>query len=248
MPLAYGWEGDSSDCLKLKLEKASFHPSVTKLHGLSSAQVSCLPFHILGSIFLTAWSIAWVKGYFLISQILVAGNLSAQLYTVFLLLHVERDEFITPINYLTHLVMKTNAGLAVLFLWKNWGIIDQVTSPSAAEMINSGVIFLLMTVGSGPDPTLGLCLLYDLTALLFGQSTSGPWYHTFHWIMVVICISLMAELHLSEKQDFSWLQGFDGFAPCPTDRADDDIERQSKPRGVKMRNEPAVSPYVPYEL
>ncbi len=75
-------------------------------------------------IFLAAWGFAWIKGYFIVSEILVAGNLTAQLYTVFFLLHVERDEYITPINYLTHLVVKTNAGLAVLFLWKSWAIID----------------------------------------------------------------------------------------------------------------------------
>lgn len=74
--------------------------------------------------FSAAWSLAWFSGYFLLSQFLLAGNLSVQLYTVFLLLHVDQDEFITPINYLTHLVMKTNTGLAVLFVWKNWGVID----------------------------------------------------------------------------------------------------------------------------
>lgn len=51
MPLAHGWDEDSPDCLKS--EMASFHASIAKLHGLSSAQVSCLPFHILGSIFLS---------------------------------------------------------------------------------------------------------------------------------------------------------------------------------------------------
>ena len=79
---------------------------------------------VLRLIFLAAWSVAWSNGYFFVSEILVAGNLTAQLYTVFFLLHVERDEHITPINYLTHLVMKSNAGLAVLFLWKSWAIID----------------------------------------------------------------------------------------------------------------------------
>ncbi|KJA28447.1 hypothetical protein HYPSUDRAFT_33837 [Hypholoma sublateritium FD-334 SS-4] len=246
MPLAHGWDENSPD--RLKPEIFSFHPSAIKLHGLSSAQVSCLPFHILGSIFLSAWSVAWIKGYFLVSEILVAGNLLAQLYTIFFLLHVEGDEFITPINYLTHLVMKTNAGLAVLFLWKNWAIIDQVIAPTVAEMINSGVVFLLMTIGSGPDPTLGLCLLYDLTALLSGQPMSGPWCHTFHWIMVTICICLLVELRLSEYQDFQWLKGFDSFASCPTDSAGEDIERQSKSQAVEVWNKPAIQTQVSYAL
>ncbi|KAF8963890.1 hypothetical protein BDZ97DRAFT_1919416 [Flammula alnicola] len=207
MPLAYGWDEDSAFVVKDK--KSPFRPALPKFYRLSSAQVTCLPFYILGNVFLIAWSFAWINGSFLISQILLACNLSAQLYTVFMLLHVEHDEHITPINYMTHLVMKTNAGLAVLFMWMNWGVIDQIVSPTIAEMINSGVIFLLMTVGSGPDPTLGLCLLYDLTALIFGQPKSEPWYHAFHWIMIMICICLLVELHLSERQQFSWLKGFD---------------------------------------
>lgn len=78
-----------------------------------------------------------------------------------MLLHVENDDHITPANYITHFVMKANTGLAVLYMWKNWGVIDvgifffetkmgliteqqQSTVPSMAEMINSSVIFLLM--------------------------------------------------------------------------------------------------------
>ena len=51
MPLAHGWDENLPD--RLKPEMASFYPPVTKLHGLSSAQISCLPFHILGSVFLS---------------------------------------------------------------------------------------------------------------------------------------------------------------------------------------------------
>jgi hypothetical protein len=142
MPLAFGWHDEEDTSELIILEKSPSHLSLSRIHGLSSAQVTCLPFHIAGSMFLSelmvvllpsnhllifftaAWSLAWFSGYFLLSQFLLAGNLSVQLYTVFLLLHVDQDEFITPINYLTHLVMKTNTGLAVLFAWKNWGVID----------------------------------------------------------------------------------------------------------------------------
>ena len=49
----------------------------------------------------------------------------------------------------------------------------------------------------------------------------------------MICICLLGELRLSEYQNFSWLKGFDGFWSCPTDRADEDIERQFKSQGVE---------------
>ncbi|KAF8203965.1 hypothetical protein BJ912DRAFT_220837 [Pholiota molesta] len=245
MPLAFGWHDEEDTSELIILEKSPSHLSLSRIHGLSSAQVTCLPFHIAGSMFLTAWSLAWFSGYFLLSQFLLAGNLSVQLYTVFLLLHVDQDEFITPINYLTHLVMKTNAGLAVLFAWKNWGVIDHITSPTVAEMINSGVIFLLMTVGSGPDPTVGLCLLYDLTALLFGQPKNDPWYHAFHWIMIVICVCLLVELHLSESQHYSWLRGFDVLVIHGADCPDEDIEQQPRSSDTLLWNESAVAPYLP---
>lgn len=136
-------------------------------------------------------------------------------------------------------------------------------------MINSGVIFLLMvgpialpyidllisllhvrsitqTVGSGPDPTVGLCLLYDLTALLFGQPKNDPWYHAFHWIMIVICACLLVELHLSESQHYSWLRGFDVLVIHGTDCPDEDIEQQHpRPRDTALWNESAVPPYLP---
>lgn len=41
-----------------------------------------------------------------------------------MLLHVENDDHITPANHITHFVMKTSTGLAVLYMWKNWGVID----------------------------------------------------------------------------------------------------------------------------
>ncbi|KAF9486538.1 hypothetical protein BDN70DRAFT_870116 [Pholiota conissans] len=244
MPLAYGWDEDEESIGLIKLE-TPFQVALPKTYGLSSAQVTCLPFHISGNLLMAVWGLAWVNGYFLLSLLLLAGNLSAQLYTVFLLLHVEEDEHITPINYLTHLVMKTNVGLAVLFMWKNWGVIDHIASPSTAQMINSGVIFLLMTIGSGPDPTVGLCLLYDLTALLFGQPKSDPWYHAFHWIMIVICVCLLVELHLSEGDKFSWLKGFEGLVARGPDHLDEDIEQHPKAKDVALWNESAVPPYLP---
>lgn len=64
--------------------------------------------------------------------------------------------------------------------------------------------------------------------------------------MVVICICLLAELRLSEYQDFSWLKGFNGFASCSTDPADEDIERQSEFQGVETWSKPAVPIHFPY--
>ncbi len=64
----------------------------------------------------------------------------------------------------------------------------------------------------------------------------------------MICICLLVELRLSEYQNFSWLKGFDGFWSCPTDRADEDIERQFKSQSVESWDEPTVPIHIPYVL
>ncbi|KAF5311890.1 hypothetical protein D9619_002684 [Psilocybe cf. subviscida] len=203
--LACGWDDTAASTTT---SKAPFTFNATKRYGLSAAQVASLPVHILGNVFLTLWSLAWSNGYYLLAQGFLACNLTVQLYSVFILLHVEHDEFITPINFLTHIVVKTNAGLAILFMWRNWSLIDQVMSPQIAEMANSGIVFLLIVIGSGPDPILGICILYNLLALILGESHCEAWFHAFHWMMIVIIITLLVELHVSEQEDFTWLKGF----------------------------------------
>ncbi|KDR85506.1 hypothetical protein GALMADRAFT_149954 [Galerina marginata CBS 339.88] len=209
MPLTFGWREELTD------ERTCPQPVSSndgRIFGanLCSTQVRCLPFNIAGNIFFAGSSYAWLQEYYLISQILLACNLSAYLYAVFMLLHVEQDDAITPDNFISHLVMKTGVGLAILYMWKNWSWLDQGTTPALAPLANTGVIFVLMTVGSGPDPTVGICLLYDLAALLSEETSSELWCHTFLWIMLSISICLLIDLWLSMNDDFSWLKGFDG--------------------------------------
>ncbi|PPQ86963.1 hypothetical protein CVT25_009785 [Psilocybe cyanescens] len=216
LPLTFGW--DEEPCYLTVDDELLTSPDLAEQLGrdarvftanLSSAQVRCMPFSVAGNIFMAAWGYAWSNEYYTISQVLLTANLATNLYAVFMLLHVENDDHITPANHITHFVMKTSTGLAVLYMWKNWGVIDQSTVPSVAEMINSGVIFLLMTIGSGPDPTLGICLLYDLAALISGETTSELWHYSFHWISIVVSVCLLIELRLSRSNSFSWLRGFD---------------------------------------
>ncbi|KAH9486460.1 hypothetical protein JR316_0000525 [Psilocybe cubensis] len=216
LPLTFGWSEEPC-CISADDELLT-SPNLSEefdrdarvfTANLSSAQVRCIPFSIAGNVFMAAWGYAWSNEYYTVSQIMLTANLATNLYAVFMLLHVENDDRITPANYITHFVMKTNTGLAVLYMWKNWGVIDPSTTPSMAEMINSCVIFLLMTVGSGPDPTLGICLLYDLTALISGDTTSELWYYSFHWTSIAVSMCLLIELKLSRSNNFSWLKGFD---------------------------------------
>jgi len=74
------------------------------------------------------WSYAWSHEHHFAAQVLLSLNLAALLYGVFMLLHVEQDDIITPSNLMTHLVMKTGTGLAVLFMWTNYGIFNVCVS------------------------------------------------------------------------------------------------------------------------
>ncbi|CAA7265867.1 unnamed protein product [Cyclocybe aegerita] len=181
--------------------KAIIHHTI-----VTSTQGQCLPYYAAGNLLLTAWTAASLHGYCLLSQLFLTGGLLAQFYLVFMILSSEEETPITRSNCMTHLVLKVNAGLSMLFLWKDWAMLDKMIYPSPAELVNTGVIFLLMTIASGPDPTLGICLIYDLAALIFGQTNNAEWLHTFRWIMVAVSSCLLAELALSKRRDFSWLR------------------------------------------
>ncbi|KAJ3512836.1 hypothetical protein NLJ89_g3290 [Agrocybe chaxingu] len=176
------------------------HTIATSIHA------QCLPYYATGNFLLAAWTTAWLYDYCLLSQLFLTGGLLAQFYPVFMILSSEDETPIMRSNYLTHLVLKVNAGLSMLFLWKDWAMLDKMIHPSPAELVNTGVIFLLMTIASGPDPTLGICLIYDLAALIFGQSNNAEWLRTFRWIMVAVGICLLAELALSKRHNFAWLR------------------------------------------
>lgn len=67
----------------------------------------------------------------------------------------------------------------------------------------------MQTVRSGPDPALGLCLLYDFATLLVGDISNKLWHHTFLWSILAVSMSLLINLILSQSGNFSWLKGFD---------------------------------------
>jgi hypothetical protein len=74
-----------------------------------------------------AWSIALLYNYDTTSQVLLGINLCMQLYSVFVLLHASQQHTLTPEYFLSLLVAKSGAGIAVLYMWKNWGVIDVCT-------------------------------------------------------------------------------------------------------------------------
>ncbi|THV06437.1 hypothetical protein K435DRAFT_773139 [Dendrothele bispora CBS 962.96] len=85
---------------------------------------------------------------------------------------------------LTTFVAKISAGSLGMFLWMTWGKVEigmrldqglsTLPTPTSAQQLNVGFCLLLLTIASGPDPTLGLTFIYMLLSLYFGSSSSIP--------------------------------------------------------------------------
>ncbi|KAJ7594349.1 hypothetical protein C8J56DRAFT_1121938 [Mycena floridula] len=101
-------------------------------------------------------------------------NAVAQFAAIFGMLRVPREN---GRECLTDVVAKMNASAAVMSLWKTWGVLDKITVPPAPHaQFNTAIIFLLLTISSGPNPTLGLGLLYVLLSLFLGDHQNEYWH------------------------------------------------------------------------
>ncbi|KAJ7459081.1 hypothetical protein B0H11DRAFT_2242653 [Mycena galericulata] len=102
-------------------------------------------------------------------------------------------------NAATHLVAKTNAGISVLYLWTAWGALQIGASrPAIQQQVHCGVLSLLLVFASGPDPTLGICLLLDLAALVAGK-TKEEWRFAFFCIAGVLFVVIVSDSMLAWK-------------------------------------------------
>ncbi|TFK42058.1 hypothetical protein BDQ12DRAFT_351912 [Crucibulum laeve] len=163
------------------------------------SQFAYVPYYIVANIWMGAWSVTWLSGRHIIAQFFLSLNAATHIFGLFWVLYAKRKHSLCRENFLTHLVAKTSCGLAVLYMWKNWGSIDDITPPSTPETVQTGVIFVLLTICSGPDPTLGIALLYDLLALMIGQPEyakhqSAKWHRAFIYIFICVALAMVGDL------------------------------------------------------
>ncbi|KAF9443153.1 hypothetical protein P691DRAFT_713661, partial [Macrolepiota fuliginosa MF-IS2] len=156
--------------------------------------MSYIPFYILGNVLQVCASILWVQEKFVGAQIFSITNVASQIYAVFILLHTSRRYSLSRKNLLTHIVAKTSAGLGMLYVWKGWGVLDNGLYPPSSELIQTSIIYLLLTIASGPDPTLGLCLIYNFLALAFGPGLSDVWHRAYMYDIGIIGMSVALDL------------------------------------------------------
>ncbi|KAK7464423.1 hypothetical protein VKT23_006590 [Stygiomarasmius scandens] len=89
---------------------------------------------------------------------------------------------------LTTFVAKVSAGLTGIWFWLTWGAVEvgmrmregtiTPSTPTSAQQLNVGFCLLLLTIASGPDPTLGMTFIFMLLSLYFGSPSvpsSSSW-------------------------------------------------------------------------
>ncbi|KAJ7170218.1 hypothetical protein C8R46DRAFT_1350092 [Mycena filopes] len=161
------------------------------------AQMAYVPFYTAGNFLVVGSTAAWQADQVVLSQICMALNAACQLYFVFFTLQPSGNFAWTPKNKRTHLVAKTSAGIAVLYMWRAWGVLNIGSShPIVQQQAHCGVLVLLLAFASGPDPTLGICLFLDLAALTAGQTTN-EWKFAFSCIMGVLFVVVASDASLA---------------------------------------------------
>ncbi|PFH45356.1 hypothetical protein AMATHDRAFT_160549 [Amanita thiersii Skay4041] len=160
---------------------------------IDAAQWAYVPAFIMGNISLTAWCYWWMKEQYNWCQISMFFNTFIQIYAI-CAQSSPSNQSNQSNSQMTELLAKTSNGLAILYNWKTWGVIDvSHITPTFSDRLQAGVFFLLLTVASGPEPTLGLCLVYDLVAMILGHHEIEEWYATFMYMAAGITLVIIVD-------------------------------------------------------
>jgi len=122
--------------------------------------------YALGNLCIAGWLFFWLREEFTASQVLVTINTIAQLAAV------ARLPPVTPgssrLMVLTHLVAKTFAGVGVLDLLDNGGVVMRYIAPPSKLV--QGLTYALFPLATAVStPFFGLTLLYDVVGVSVGQ-------------------------------------------------------------------------------
>ncbi|EGO05356.1 hypothetical protein SERLA73DRAFT_14565, partial [Serpula lacrymans var. lacrymans S7.3] len=132
------------------------------------SQMAYVPIYALGNICIAAWMVFWISQKFWVSQAFVTVNTLVQLYAVFYLLGPSSPFALSGVNFLTHIVAKTFAGIGVLDFLDNGAVaMGYAGSPSTPVQILTVVLLSLLAASS--DVLFGICIFYNALALLVGQ-------------------------------------------------------------------------------
>ncbi|PCH34173.1 hypothetical protein WOLCODRAFT_94949 [Wolfiporia cocos MD-104 SS10] len=155
-------------------------PTAEEAEAINTA-VKYAPIYALGNLCIAGWLLFWLREDFTGSQVLVTINTVAQLFAIARLPPLTASS--TALMRLTHLVAKTFAGIGVLDLIDNGGVMLRYRAPpSTLVQALTYTLFPLATTAS--TPFFGSILLYDVIAVVVGQRSvplAGDWSARLGW-------------------------------------------------------------------
>ncbi|KAF7303139.1 hypothetical protein MKEN_01277600 [Mycena kentingensis (nom. inval.)] len=127
------------------------------------------PVYALCNVLFAGGVLAWSFSIPTLSHVLIFLTTAIQLYFVFGVLPAEKY-VLRRRNRITHTVVKMNAGFMVAYAARAWAYIGiGMSRPIAQQQMFCGIIFLLLTVASGPEPTMGIALILTIGTLASGN-------------------------------------------------------------------------------
>ncbi|KAI0937294.1 hypothetical protein AcV5_005235 [Taiwanofungus camphoratus] len=137
--------------------------------------------YALGNLCVAGWLFFWLRQDFTESQVLVTINTVAQLLAVARLPPLTAQS--SGLMRLTHLVAKTFAGIGVLDLVDNGGVMMRYRAPPST-LIQALTYALFPIAAASSSPFFGSILLYDVLAVFVGQRSvpgAGEWGTCLGW-------------------------------------------------------------------
>ncbi|KAJ3794173.1 hypothetical protein GGU11DRAFT_811435 [Lentinula aff. detonsa] len=181
------------------LESSTGTPMPKQIH-LQAWDISAyLPYYIASNICISVWATACHQSHISLAQAALFSALILQLRVVLSTFNNPSQRANVTAFGITLLVSKIYVGILVMYLWGTWGVIDHVAiSPAFEQQVHSGVVMVLLTVATGPDPTVGLAFIYVLLSLYFGTYQNSGWHHFFLIETIVLVALLVLDLVITK--------------------------------------------------
>ncbi|KAJ3934758.1 MAG: hypothetical protein NXY57DRAFT_958781 [Lentinula lateritia] len=149
-----------------------------------------LPYYLFNNACLCVWTISY-PNHVSFAQLSLFAAIISQLRVILSMFGNANRRPTTTAPGMAILVSKTSLGMSVMLFWRTWSLVDNpAMSPTLEQQVHSGIVLVLLTTASGPDPTTGLTCIYVLLSLYFGDYQNHVW-HSFFLVEIVILSVLL---------------------------------------------------------
>jgi len=139
------------------------------------------------------WTIAFAQESFFLAQFLAILDAFVQCYALFAILGGSRKDDDSRADWLTTLIAKLSAVAGIIYMWQIRGIVDDYSSPSTWTFLHSAAAFVVLTLATGPNPTMGFCMLYVLASLFFGEHQTEGWHNAFLYMGMIVSVVMIVD-------------------------------------------------------